>query len=322
MRRGSTPVARATSIHAGARGRSCSPVPCAAIGAAPAQAAVSQKVTAATAVDRSCHAKYAGGAAGTQTVTATAPATGLVRARLSGAGDWDLGVFDFSSGRTIAGSAGFASNELAEGFVKKGQKLRVQACRFRGSASSADLSIGFVAIAERATGKVQIVDVSTATRKEKRRLQALGLDLTEHGDAQLRRGRPARHGRRAQAARRRLHLRRPDRRPRGALEDQHRRRREVRGVEPEDAAAQRQQRLPPSRGLQPRAQAARDALSGARQGADAQPPDRRGPRRQRHRDHARTPTRRTASRSSCSSASTTRVSGRRRSTRSSSRTTW
>lgn len=155
----------------------------AAIGTAPAQAAVSQKVTSATAVERSCHAKYAGGAAGTQTVTATAPASGLVRARLSGNGDWDLGVFDFSSGRTIAGSAGFASNELAEGFVKKGQKLRVQACRFRGSASSAELSVGFVAIAERATGRVQVVDVDTVTGKDKRQLQALGLDLTEHGDA-------------------------------------------------------------------------------------------------------------------------------------------
>ena len=155
----------------------------AAIGATPAEGAAGQKVTAATAVDRSCHAKYAGGAAGTQTVTTTAPGTGLVRARLSGAGDWDLGVFDASSGRTIAGSAGFASNELAEGFVKKGQKLRVQACRFRGSASSADLSIDFVAIAERSTGKVQVVDVNTATRKSKRRLQSLGLDLTEHGDS-------------------------------------------------------------------------------------------------------------------------------------------
>lgn len=150
---------------------------------APAQAAPGQKVTAATAVERSCHAKYVGGAAGTQTVTATAPVTGLVRARLSGSGDWDLGVFDSSSGRTVAGSAGFASNELAEGFVKKGQKLRVQACRFRGSASSADLSIDYVAIAERSLGKVKIVDVNTPTRKQKQRLQGLGLDLTEHGDA-------------------------------------------------------------------------------------------------------------------------------------------
>ncbi len=52
-----------------------------------AEPAGSQKVTATTAVDRSCHAKYVGGAAGTQTVTETAPATGLVRARLSGNGD-------------------------------------------------------------------------------------------------------------------------------------------------------------------------------------------------------------------------------------------
>ena len=202
-----------------------------------------------------------------------------------GQGDWDLGVFDFSSGRTIAGSAGFASNELAEGFVKKGQKLRVQACRFRGSASSAELSVGFVAIAERASGKVQVVDVDTATRKDKQR--AAGPRPRPHRARrrQLRRGRPARHGRRAHAARRRLHLRRPDLRSRGALEGEHERRREVRGVEPQDPAAQRQQRLPASRRLQPRAQAARHALSGARQGADAQQPDGRGPRRQRHRDH-------------------------------------
>ena len=58
----------------------------------------------------------------------------------------------------------------------------MQACRFRGSASSADLSIGFVEIARALTGKIQIVDVGTPTRKDKRRLQSLGLDLTEHGD--------------------------------------------------------------------------------------------------------------------------------------------
>ena len=151
----------------------------AALTHAPAQAADSQKVTASKSVDRSCHATYVGGADGTQTVTSTAPVTGLIRARLSGSGDWDLGVFDASSGRSVAGSAGFASNELAEGFVKKGQKLRVQACRFRGSASSANLSISYDAIAERSIGKMKIVDVNTPTRKQKQRLQSLGHDLTE-----------------------------------------------------------------------------------------------------------------------------------------------
>jgi hypothetical protein len=178
-------VTRRKQLRSSTRGLRALALACtgAAIVAAPAQAAITQKVNAATAVDRSCHAGYAGGAAGTQTVTATAPDTGLVRARLSGQGDWDLGVFDTSSGRSVAGSAGFGSNELAEGFVKKGQKLRIQACRFRGGASSADLSVGFVAIAERSNkGKVQIVNVTTRSRKDMRRLQGLGLDLTEHGD--------------------------------------------------------------------------------------------------------------------------------------------
>lgn len=55
--------------------------------AAPAPAAVSQSVKAAAAVDRSCHGAYVEGAAGTQSVTTTAPDTGLVGARLSGQGD-------------------------------------------------------------------------------------------------------------------------------------------------------------------------------------------------------------------------------------------
>ena len=152
--------------------------------AAPAQAAAkTDTVTAGKAVQRSCFERLAPGAAGVDTTRVTAPSSGLIRARLSGNGDWDLGVFDSSSGRTIAGSAGFASNELAEGFVKQGPAARVQACRFRGSASSADLSVDFVAIAERSIGKVKIVDVSTPTRKQKHRLQSLGLDLTEHGDS-------------------------------------------------------------------------------------------------------------------------------------------
>src|SRR3954451_15246923 len=91
------------------------------LGGASAEAAVDQKVTADTAVARSCHERFLDGAAGTQAVTITAPDTGLIRARLSGGGDWDLGVFDASSGRAVAGAAGFGSNELAEGFVKQGQ---------------------------------------------------------------------------------------------------------------------------------------------------------------------------------------------------------
>ncbi len=117
-------------------------------------------------------------------VRATSSAQGLLRVRLKSRGDWDLGVFDAKTKRYVAGSAAFRGNELAEGFVTKGQRLLVQACRFRGRSSSARVSISFLA-APPATvsGPTQVVDVSTPTRADKERLQRLGLDLTEHGDA-------------------------------------------------------------------------------------------------------------------------------------------
>ena len=68
--------------------------------------------------------------------------------------------------------------------MTKGQRLLVQACRFRGKSSAARVSVDFLGLsASPVQGAVQVVDVSTPTRADKRRLQMLGLDLTEHGDA-------------------------------------------------------------------------------------------------------------------------------------------
>ena len=71
-----------------------------------APAAEAATVRAAESVARACHESYVKGAAGTATVAATATADGLVHARLAGRGDWDVGVFDAKSGRSVAGSAG------------------------------------------------------------------------------------------------------------------------------------------------------------------------------------------------------------------------
>src|SRR5688500_6268154 len=102
------------------------------LASAPAHAATAT-VTAADAALRACHSALTTNAA-TDAVRYTAKATGLVRARLTGrGGDWDVGVFDAKTKRSVAGSAAFGSNELAEGFVRKGQRLIVQACRERGS---------------------------------------------------------------------------------------------------------------------------------------------------------------------------------------------
>jgi hypothetical protein len=141
----------------------------------------------------SCHAKLLRSAPHARV---TAPADGLVRARLSArGGDWDLAVFDARSGRAVAASAGFGSTELAEGFVSKGQRLVVQGCRFRGSASAARVSTRFVRLgksrparkgvtarASAASTPAQVVDVLVASSADRSRLQGLGLDLTEHGD--------------------------------------------------------------------------------------------------------------------------------------------
>ena len=91
------------------------------------------RVAAPDAQERRCHAKLTRGD-GVVRRTVTVAQGSLVRARLSASGgDWDLGLFDRRSGRTIGGSAAFGSRELAEGFAAPGT-IVVQACRRTGTA--------------------------------------------------------------------------------------------------------------------------------------------------------------------------------------------
>jgi len=149
-----------------------------------ATAAEHATVTASKSVASGCQTNFVGKGSHTDVVRSVSNATGLVRARLSSRGDWDVAVFDAKTKRVVAGSAAFRGNEVAEGFVRKGQRLLVQACRFAGRASSARVSVSFLAEPKpKQVGATQVVSVSTPTREDKRRLQRLGLDLTESGDA-------------------------------------------------------------------------------------------------------------------------------------------
>jgi hypothetical protein len=149
--------------------------------AASAQAAEQTTVTAGQSVARECQAAPALGKRAVDGLRYTAEASGLVRARLSGrAGDWDVAVFDARSGERVAASAAFRSNELAESFVRRGQRLVVQACRVRGGAGEARLSVDTIALKRGSGEKSSLVSVK-ATREQAGRLEALGLDLTEHG---------------------------------------------------------------------------------------------------------------------------------------------
>jgi hypothetical protein len=144
--------------------------------------ATARTVSARSAVARACFQDVSSHATGRRLIHAKAPAHGLVSVRLKSSGDWDLGVFG-RHGRLVAGSASFGGNELASGFVRRGERLVVQACRFRGDAPSAHVSIHFARIAKTKARRFSLVDVATPTRADRNRLQALDLDVTEQADA-------------------------------------------------------------------------------------------------------------------------------------------
>src|SRR5690242_6746995 len=104
------------------------------VGAGTAAAAPADVLHARTARATSCFVTPLTGASYVDTRTFTSTVTGILQARLTGGGDWDLAVFDSRTGAVVAGSAGSRTNELAEGFVTKGQGLLVQGCRYGGSA--------------------------------------------------------------------------------------------------------------------------------------------------------------------------------------------
>jgi hypothetical protein len=153
------------------------------VSAAPASAAglLSQTVTAASAVDKSC-------TTGQRTGTSVAqrhvvmPLGGEITASLTAAnGDWDLAIIDPSDGRIVAGSAYQGANEVASGFAATGNSLIIQACRRSGTASTAQLSVQSFPIDTSKNVKASLVRVQTANLDRKNELNTLGLDLSEHG---------------------------------------------------------------------------------------------------------------------------------------------
>jgi hypothetical protein len=104
-------------------------------------------MTANQSVPRRCFdAMTAEGQLGVDGIDTTADDTGLFRARLQSAGDWDLAVFNADTGQLVGASAGLRGNELAEGFVTEGTPLRVQACRYAGRAAVGDITVETIAV--------------------------------------------------------------------------------------------------------------------------------------------------------------------------------
>ena len=164
--------------------------------AVPSATAQDNVLRADQSVARACHAAVLSRKAkGVDQREVTSTVDGLIQARLapgSGAeGDWDLAVFDKATGGVVAASSALRSRELAESFVKKGQQLVVQACRYDGQGRSVTLGIDFLALTPQGTPtgtpaavqRAELVRVQTPERADKSTLLGLGLDVTEEGDA-------------------------------------------------------------------------------------------------------------------------------------------
>jgi len=157
--------------------------PCA--GSVQAATQRSTTLTAKRTTTAACHAGVRRASRAVATEPYTAPRTGLVRAALRAAGDWDLAIFASDSGRLVAAAAAPAGRELAEGFVVAGEQFVVQACRRAGAATRAQLRTQTLALApeDAADQPEQVVTVPTPDRATRNRLAAIGLDPAERADA-------------------------------------------------------------------------------------------------------------------------------------------
>jgi hypothetical protein len=143
---------------------------------------VNERVTVAKAVDRTCFTKLLSGSTGVAKRDFTVPATGQLNARLTGgSGDWDLAVFRKVGGAAIAAGSSRGADEVAGGYGFFGEKLTVQACRRSGTGNAANLNVELIPIENGRPEISKLVNVIAPSRKERNRLNSLGLDVTEHG---------------------------------------------------------------------------------------------------------------------------------------------
>src|SRR4051812_14004505 len=152
--------------------------------AAASAAPLDTVLRAPTAHVRTCQDRVVSAGDSVAAATYTAPASGLLTVRTAGGGDYDVAAITERTGRVAAAAAGPDSDELAQGFVAKGERLRIQLCHFGGPASAVHVEATTQAI-RRGTfaGKVQVVRVAAPTLAQRNQLLAMGFDPAEGADA-------------------------------------------------------------------------------------------------------------------------------------------
>jgi hypothetical protein len=162
-------------------------VPALALMAAPAVAqptalpTKTRTLTAASAVKRTCANAADRAARGVAISNYTAPMAGYLTARLAApaSSDWDLVAIDRATGKRLASSEAFRSNEVVQTWTTAGQRIDLLACRRSGSARTAKLSTTMVdAAAPKDLGTASVVRVN-APAKKLDALDRMGFDVTE-----------------------------------------------------------------------------------------------------------------------------------------------
>ncbi len=107
-----------------------------------------------------------------------APAAGFLDVRLRGRGDWDL---QLRAGRVaLATSEGFRGREVAQAWVRAGQRIAARGCRRRGAGSRARVTFRLAPLALPAAAAAPPALVRVRGSAERiRSLEASGLDVTE-----------------------------------------------------------------------------------------------------------------------------------------------
>jgi zinc carboxypeptidase/pre-peptidase len=146
-----------------------------------AAAPTERTLVADAAVPRTCHSSLRPGARGVAVSRWTAPASGFldVRSAAHRRGDWDLVLFDSSSGHTLATSEAFGSHEVAQTWVGAGQRVAIQGCHRTGGATDLPVRLQFI-VAQKpdVPGKPSLVRVQISGAMDVARLNSLGLDVT------------------------------------------------------------------------------------------------------------------------------------------------
>ncbi len=149
--------------------------------AAASQPILRERLIVPATADVSCSQRSHPGV-GAAAVHLTARGGGYLTARLAApSGDWDLAVLRRSGGGAVAASAYRGATEVASGFVRRGDRLTVRACRRSGRARMARISVSLERISARSLRRrTSLVRVATSSASARRRLARMDLDLTEN----------------------------------------------------------------------------------------------------------------------------------------------